>query len=257
MLSCYCPLTRLHMLFRLVPWKAIWANGSLEFVVFGLRYVVIVLSNTLLALAWLALVSAFLSVRKPYPLTVSFIQSIVFAFNNVVRFVLRIPPSQPLSHATSSERDVNGRSRHRKIRRPAKLSRINTPRPPPTKSAVRTGQPTVVRHVSFTREDIEPSLISHTVSAPPVRVRSNERLQLSISPVVEENEREGSTSSSTASPDSISPLPTLEHDSVSSRSVSPDVLPTGEGNKVHSICRSKAIPSISQVLRLISPSIRW
>ncbi|KAK7686739.1 hypothetical protein QCA50_010339 [Cerrena zonata] len=219
MLTCYCPLTRLHMLFRLVPWKAIWANGSLEFIGFGLRYVVIVISNALLALAWLGL-------------------SIVCAFNNLVRLVLRIPPEHPSACATPPERVGNRRRARRKVKRSDPLPRTTSSPHPPTKSAVRTGHPAVARHVSFTREDRE-THISHTVSAPPVRVKSNERLTLSVSPVVEETERGESTASSTASPDSISPIPTLELDSVtSSRSVSPDRLLSGEGKKSQGRCRN-------------------
>ena len=127
MLSCYCPLSRLHMLFRLVPWKAIWANGSIEFVCFGLRYVVIVLSNAFLALAWLCLVSDSPSFHSTgYPLTANLIQSAVCALNNLVRLIFRIPPSQPRSRAASPERVGNDRPGRRRTRRSAKHARTTT-----------------------------------------------------------------------------------------------------------------------------------
>ena len=251
MLSCYCPLSRLHMLFRLVPWKAIWANGSIEFVCFGLRYVVIVLSNAFLALAWLCLVSDFPSFHSTgYPLTANLTQSAACALNNLVRLIFRIPPSQPRSRAASPERVGNDRPGRRRTRRSAKHARTTTPRPPPTKSAVRSGPPAVIRHVSFTKENRESLHLSPSASAPPVRVKSIERLNLSISPVAEETERESSISSSTASPDSISPQATLEHESLSSRSVSPDLLATSESNKVHGICRRKSILLTPHIIKL-------
>ncbi|CAL1694081.1 unnamed protein product [Somion occarium] len=209
------------MLFRLVPWKAVWADGSLQLLCFGLRYLVIVLANALLALAWLVL-------------------SIVCLFNNLLRVAIEVPPELSSPRTASPKHAHHERPTRRRVKRHPPFVRTSALSKSPGKDVLRLRSPSITKHVSFPSSgDVQPHVgISQSLASTPVRQMIGDENPLAESPELELAENDAMSKSSSASPDSLPPLPLppTEADVMSSRSVSPEGPSLGEHRMSRVLC---------------------
>lgn len=151
-----------------------------------------------------------------------------------------MPPELSSPRTASPKHAHHERPTRRRVKRHPPFVRTSALSKSPGKDVLRLRSPSITKHVSFPSSgDVQPHVgISQSLASTPVRQMIGDENPLAESPELELAENDAMSKSSSASPDSLPPLPLppTEADVMSSRSVSPEGPSLGEHRMSRVLC---------------------